>query len=249
MLPFLRRTLLLPVVATASLALAACTPFQRKMLYFPSHRNVTNGLTPWNVDGETIGLVRPVPSPRQVWLLLHGNAGQAADRVYALPHFAAGDAVYILEYPGYGQRPGTPSRESFNAAAAAAYRRLRESHPSTPIGVVGESIGSGPASSLARERVPPDKIILVVPFDTLLSVASEHFRYLPVGLILRDKWDNISALENYGGPLEIFAAERDTVIPIAHARRLAESKPGTAFHVLRGGHNDWSEDPSVQFRM
>jgi len=49
------------------------------------------------------------------------------------------------------------------AAAAAAYALLRKTFPATPICVIGESIGSGPACMLANQSPPPDKVVLVVP--------------------------------------------------------------------------------------
>jgi hypothetical protein len=63
-----------------------------------------------------------------VWLLIHGNGGQAADRAYALPSFSMDDSVFILEYPGYGSRKGKPSKKSLDAADRQAYR-IRTSIP------------------------------------------------------------------------------------------------------------------------
>lgn len=94
---------------------------------------------------QTLGYCREVPQPRTGWLMTHGNAGQASHRGYVLSCLAATDSLYVLEYPGFGQRVGTPSRESMNAAAGQAYQALRAAFPRTPVGVIGESIGSGPA--------------------------------------------------------------------------------------------------------
>jgi surfactin synthase thioesterase subunit len=180
--------------------------------------------------------------------MLHGNAGQAVDRAYALRSFSPDDAVFILEYPGYGAREGNPSRASFNAAAREAYALLRKTFPATPICVMGESIGSGPACMLASQSPPPDKIVLVVPFDKLTSVAADHVRILPVSLLLEAKWDNIHALSKYTRAVEIFGAEQDAVIPIEHAKKLAGSVPSARFHCIPGGHNDWSQGTSVEIR-
>jgi len=180
--------------------------------------------------------------------MLHGNAGQAVDRTYALPCFSPQDSVFILEYPGYGARKGKPSRASFDAAAVEAYELLRKTFPNTPICVIGESIGSGPACMLAKQSPPPDKIVLVVPFDKLTSVAGEHFPFLPVSLLLEAKWDNIQALAKYRGPVEIFGADQDGVIPIEHAKKLAISVPSARFHSIPGGHNDWSKNSCVEIR-
>lgn len=245
-----RRTLTLSLLAVLLLALglAGCQSLPRKLLYFPSHEYETNGLTEWRIGDRVIGYARPVAQPRNVWLLTHGNAGQAATRRYALAAFAPDDAVYILEYPGYGQRPGAPSEAAFNAAAREAYEQLRTDFPRTPVCAAGESIGTGPASWLGTLPHPPDKIVLLVPFDTLTAVAKDHYPWLPVGLLLPDKWDNAKALQAYAGPVEIFAAQFDTIIPVAHARALAEARPGLVLHEFPGGHNDWSRSDAVRIR-
>jgi hypothetical protein len=127
--------------------LTVVTVFQRRMIYYPSHHSETNGLAPWIVDGRTIGYVRKANNPKNVWLFTNGNGGQAADRAYALQCFSDSDSVFILEYPGYGNREGSPGKLSFDSAAEVAYRELRRSYLNTPVCVVGESIGSGPAST------------------------------------------------------------------------------------------------------
>ncbi len=238
----------LAIVATG-LSLFGCASVQRKLLYFPSHLDLSDPeLTPWRHGNTTIGYAREVPSPKNVWLMLHGNGGQAAHRASALPHFSPNDAVYILEYPGYGLRSGKPSMKSINAAATTAYHLLLEKFPTTPVCVVGESLGSGPACFLASGSRPPDKLVLIVPYDELARVASAHYPFLPVRLLLHDNWNNLAALANYQGPLEIYAEKSDTVIPIAHAKTLAASRPQTVFHELTGGHNDWTGNPVVRIK-
>ncbi len=112
--------------------------------------------------------------------------------------------------------------------------------------MIGESIGSGPACTLASATRPPDKIVLIVPFDTLYRVTSSRFYFLPVWLLLLDRWDNIAALSNYHGPIDIFAAKQDEVIPYRHAQSLAEACPHAKLHTIGGGHNDWSYQPAVK---
>jgi uncharacterized protein len=225
-----------------------CSPIERKLLFFPTHHPHDNNLTPWIKNGETIGYSRNVESPRNVWLMFHGNAGQASDRLYAVQSFSDQDSVYILEYPGYGNREGVPSKESFNRAAKEAYISLRETYPHTPVCVVAESIGSGPASSLATLSQPPDKFVLIVPFDRLSSVAEEQFPSFLVRLILKDNWDNIESFSNYKGPVEIFGAELDAIIPVKHAKALAAAIPGSRLTIISRGHNDWADKGRVKIR-
>lgn len=219
----------------------------RQAMFAPSHHADSNGLTRWLEDGRLIGFSRPVDNPQNVWLMLHGNGGQAADRTYALTAFADRDAVFILEYPGYGQRPGKLSRSSFDTAARDAYELLRARFPDKPVCVATESLGSGPGSTLAGLPRAPDKFVFIVPFDDVKSLAHDHASWLP-GLVLAGSWDNVKSMAGYRGPVEVFGAERDGIIPVARARRLAASLPQARFHVIPGGHNDWAEQREVRIR-
>ena len=213
---------------------------ESSFLYFPTHATEKTDLANWVVDGLTIGFSRKVDSPKMVWLVFHGNAGQASQRGYIAGCLPSTDAVYVMEYPGYGSRAGTPSMNSINAAAAAAYAALRREYAASKIGVLSESLGSGPASYLCSLTDPPSRVVLVVPFDNLLSVAKEHIPYLPVSLLMRDKWNNLACLSKYPGRVDIYGATRDDVIPVAHARNLARLLPAARYHQINCGHNDWS---------
>ncbi len=219
---------------------------QRSFLYFPTHHTADTPLTPWIVRGQLLGYSRVVGHPRTIWLMTHGNGGQADGRAYVLNHLARTDSLYVLEYPGYGLRAGEPSKAAINQAAGEAYAILRSENPFTPVCVIGESIGSGPASFLATLPQPPDKVVLIVPFDTLASVAAERMPLLPVGLILQDDWDNLAALQAYAGPIDIYGAVFDEVIGFAHARNLAAHLKNARFVEIPGGHNDWSDSALVR---
>lgn len=244
----LSRTLIaLLLGGLALLASVGCV--QRRLLYFPSHRVGGNaaaqpGLVPWSVGGEYTGYARPVELPRKVWLLLHGNAGQAADRGYVLPHLNPQDALFVLEYPGYGERDGSPSKAAFDAAALKAYEWLVATYGDDRLIVLGESLGSGPACELAHAKQPPKHIVLIVPFDVLEDVAKEKFSWLPVGLIMLDRWDNVKALHDYTGKLDIFGATYDQVIPVHHARNLAAAHPEAAYHEFNGDHG-WARSRDI----
>jgi uncharacterized protein len=231
------------------LAFSGCASIARRALFYPTHHNRTNGLSEWRKDGALVGYSRMVPDPHTVWLMVHGNGGQAADRAYALHAFSQRDSVYILEYPGYGARTGTPSKRSLDRATLEAYQHLQRTYPAKPVCVVGESIGTGPASLLARQATPPAKIVLIVPLDNLKSVAAEHLPWLPVTLLLGSSWNNVEALADYKGPVDIFGARDDAIIPVHHAEALARAVPHSRLRILPGGHNDWAlQGGAVQIR-
>lgn len=235
----LRSILLFLGIALAGYVLVTAFVFvtQRSLLYHPSHDGESGVLKPWVVRGATIGYARQLASPASVWLMAHGNAGQAANREYILNCVSPDSAVYVVEYPGYGLRPGRPSEASLNRAVREAYDELLARYPNLGIGVIGESLGSGPACTLAQAPVPPARFVLIVPFATLASVASDHMPFLPTRLLVKDRWDNVASLKGYRGPITVYAAQRDNIIEPKHARRLA-SAVGAAFHLIDSGHND-----------
>src|SRR5436190_9822657 len=133
--------------------LAAVFLGQRQFLYFPGKVSLKlalvmanrSGLEPWyNGSEQVIGWkqLSKVNGPHAQILITHGNAGSAIDRVdYARSLNQALDCdVYILEYPGYGPRPGSPSQDSFFHAADEALRLLQKDGP---VFVIGESLGTG----------------------------------------------------------------------------------------------------------
>jgi uncharacterized protein len=209
-----------------------CQALQRSALFYPTNNSSDNGLARWMNEGALIGFAREVSQPETIWLMLHGNSGQAADRVYALDAYS----------------PGTPSRNSFDAAALEAYQLLRARFPGKPVCVAAESIGSGPAAMLGAAKQPPDKLVFIVPFDDLKSVGKDHMRYMPMSLLLAGTWDNVEAVSSYNGPIDVFGAEQDEVINVRHAQALAASRPQAKFHLIRGAHNDWSTQPDVRIR-
>lgn len=236
------------MLGLCALVLPGCQRLQRQVLFYPTHHEGDGGLQRWTHANALIGFAREVEAPQTVWLMLHGNGGQAADRSYALPAFSPTDSVYVMEYPGYGQRPGTPSRSSFDAAAREAYESLRARFPDRPVCVVAESIGSGPAASLGALARPPDKLVFIVPFGDLKSVGRDHTVSLAANLVLAGTWDNVDALSTYQGPMEVFGAREDRIIDVRHARALAQSRPQAKFHLIEGGHNDWAGQPEVRIR-
>src|SRR5258706_11921639 len=125
------------------------------------------GLRPWrNRAGELIGWNLPCRgTPTASILVAHGNAGWAVDRTYlAQPlHDAAALDVYLLEYPGYGARPGSPSQRTILKAADDAFASVPKH---LPIYLVSESLGAGVAAHLAKGNPGlVSGMLLFVPYD------------------------------------------------------------------------------------
>ena len=244
---------ILPLVVVAAMVyligLISVHIGQRGRIFLPTRGVIENSsLESWKHEDKEIGFKREVEGAKRIWFMMHGNAGQAAHRSYVLPHLPEGDSFFVLEYPGYGIRPGMPTKESLNAAAEEAYQVLLKSHPDVEIVLIGESIGSGPACHLATTDHAPDRIVLFTPFDTMINLASHHAGWFPAGLIIKDDWDNVTALEGYKGQLEIYGAVKDQTIPMKLAKALADSVSGAKLIELDCDHNDWPKMEEVELK-
>jgi pimeloyl-ACP methyl ester carboxylesterase len=238
------------------LAAIAVMLLQRGMIYHPGtapgrilmEMAKREGFEPWeNAAGQRIGWKRldGAGPARGRALILHGNAGHALDRAdyaKALQQAAAFD-VFILEYPGYGDRPGAPSQKTLCDAAEEAFGLLRTNGP---VHLVGESLGTGVASYLAGAH--PDAVgglLLFTPFNSLVSVAQCHMPIFPVRWMLWDRFPSDKFLKNYHGPVAVVLAGNDDVVPDKLGRRLFDGYggPKKLWAVPNAGHTDVQTQP------
>ncbi|HXR03906.1 MAG TPA: alpha/beta fold hydrolase [Verrucomicrobiae bacterium] len=214
-----------------------CAIFQRRLIYFPPV--FTSGqvdqfaraarLERWrNPAGQAIGMKRL--SPKQPAegrvLVVYGNGSCAtgcahyADAIQGIAPFD----VFIVEYPGYADRPGSPSQQSLFRAADEAFQLLATNGP---VYLVGESLGTGVAAYLAGKY--PDKVagmVLFAPYNRLADVAQAHMPLLPVHLMLVDRFPSEDYLRNYHGPVAVLVGEEDQVVPAKFGRRLYDDYAG-----------------------
>jgi pimeloyl-ACP methyl ester carboxylesterase len=219
------------------LACAGCAAFQRRLIYFPpvfSPEQVDQlaqsaRLERWrDPTGLAIGMKRQCrtqPAAGRV-LVVYGNGSCATGSAHyadVIQDVAAFD-VFILEYPGYADRPGSPSQRSLFRAADEALQLIATNGP---VYLVGESLGTGVAAYLAGTR--PDNVagvVLLAPYNRLTDVAQMHMPLLPVHLLLVDRFPSEDYLRNYHGPVGILVAGQDQVIPEKFGRRLYDGYAG-----------------------
>ncbi len=180
-------------------------------------------------------------------MVTYGNSSTAigSDRYANDIQGAAAFDVFILEYPGYADRSGSPSQRSLFSAADEAFRMLPTNRP---IYLVGESLGTGVASYLAG--IYSNKIagiVLISPFNSLTDVAQNHFPLLPVRLLLTDRFPSEKYLHNYRGKLGITVGGRDTVVPEKFGLRLYNgyAGPKKLWEFPDGGHCQIMEPPLI----
>jgi uncharacterized protein len=254
-----RMIFLLLVIPAAVLVLAYVA--QRRLMYFPERSSVEDalqrasrlGLEPWRLDGVLVGWRdrSPPDGARAVLVVLHGNAGAAHHRAYFVEAFrAAAPAlpldVRLLEYPGYGPRPGVPTEETLVAAAREALAAAR-AEGKGPVFLAGESLGSGVAAlAAAADPAAVDGLVLVTPLASIPAVARRHYPFLPAAFY-RDSYRADRALVAYGRPVAFLLAGDDRVVFTDIGRALFEthSGPKRLWVEERAGHNTLTWDPRL----
>jgi len=203
---------------------------------WPPGTPVPRGYLAESTTGSTEGTV----------IVFHGNGGSALDRTYyALALNRLGYRVLLAEYPGYGARPGRFGERSFVTDALEIFDSAQAEF-GAPVFVVGESLGAGVASAVARDRVQEVAgVALITPWDSLPDLAQAKNPYFPARFLTTSKYDNVANLAEYRGPIAVAMALNDELIPNAHTRRLYDSlgQPKRLWRFEAAGHNTWPSSP------
>ena len=174
-------------------------------------------------------------------LLAPGNAGNRAGRAGLAQELSRrGLAVLLIDYRGYGGNPGSPSEDGLAADADAAADALTGlGYPPDRTIHLGESLGSGVVAALQARR-PPAGVVLRSPFTELADVGAHHYPWLPVRVLLRDRYAVEERLATSDVPVTVVYGDRDTVVPSALSARVADRAGVLHERVVLAGadHND-----------
>ncbi len=241
MVPMLRNAV------AVSILVAGITVFQDRLLYFPARSAlgdmVSAGLRGWPSPRSFRGLVaEPRTQARATTIVFHGNAGHAGHRAfYAGVLVPLGLRVLLAEYPGYGPRDGDLGESSLVADAARTIA-LAHREFGAPLLLIGESLGAGvAAAATAQEPHKAAGLLLITPWDRLEQIAAHHYPWLPMQWLLRDRYDSVTHLASFRGPVLVALAERDRIVPARFGKALFDTlaEPKRLIVIKAAGHNDW----------
>ncbi len=238
-----------------SVVMAVMYISQRSHLYFPFKTNQSpadmglagiNAVTISTIDGEKLQAWHLAAQTGQPSVLFfHGNAGFIGHRAERLSFFRKkGIGALFVSYRGYGASTGSPTEQGLINDALAAYDWLVDNNIAPrQIAVLGESLGSAVAVQLAARR-PVLALVLEAPFTSVADVARRVYWWLPVNLLLKDRFETIQAIKHVNAPVMIVHGERDEIINISHGRRLFEvaSQPKELSIIKGGTHNGFSNE-------
>lgn len=179
--------------------------------------------------------INPSLSANLFCIHFHGNAcdiGQIA--VCAQREGNAFNAHYLLvEYPSFGFCNGYPNEVVMDEVAIVAHQFVVREFlvPSSQVVLIGRSIGTGPACSLAsylqQLGTPPLAVILQSPFSSIRDAASDLLGC--VSFFMLDRWPNWQRLVGSGSsvircPVLFLHADMDKIIKVSHSMVLHEQR-------------------------
>jgi pimeloyl-ACP methyl ester carboxylesterase len=242
------RTILFLATTAALIYIALCLALflaQRSFIYYPQPKT-TGDHSPTltlNVNGERILVAIRRGSGPDAIIYFGGNAETASYSLPTLTDAFPERSVYAMNYRGYGGSTGKPSETALIADALSLFDRVHVDHPH--IIVLGRSLGSGVAIHIASER-QVERLVLITPYDSLLTIAASQFRFFPLRWLMLDKFESWRYAPKVTAPTQLIAAQNDEIIPAASTDALYKHLPQslTTLTVIPGvGHNTISESP------
>jgi uncharacterized protein len=238
----MRAPVLIAAVVVVTI-IAVVFAFQRKLVYFPSPGPLPSAeeVLPGGRDVRLVtadGLMLggwhfELPDARATVIVFPGNGGNRLGRVpLARELTSRGLSVLLFDYRGYGDNPGKPSEEGLTYDARAALDLI-----DGPVIYFGESLGAAVAVELATYRAPAG-LVLRSPFSSLAAVGSHHYPWLPVKMLLQDKYPLVERLSGVDVPTVVVLGTSDSVVPPAQSREVATAARAKLIEVARADHND-----------
>lgn len=228
--------------------------FQNQFIFFPTplspqERKKLQELYPGTdiemttKDGVPLqGWLHRAPNHLEKPLILYygGNAEQVWLNLEDLAKFKDASLLF-MNYRGYGASGDKPSEKKLFADALFVFDKMVEEKGFNPDKVIlmGRSLGTGVAVYVASQR-KVQGLILVSPFDSLVSVGKKAYPIFPVGAILKHRFDSLSRAPNIEAPLLALAAEEDSIVPLKASKNLVSHWKDRAQLVIipRREHND-----------
>lgn len=198
--------------------------YQRNLLYHPSENNYLNDKITFEYEelfintDENISLkswfIKKDLSKFKTILFFHGNAGNLLNRVHKLNELNKLDVnILLISWRGFSGNKGKPTEKNLYRDADESVKWLNNQGViSKNIILYGESLGTGVATELGTSNAFGG-IILESPFTSIANAAKIYYPYLPVSIILKDRYDSIGKIKNINTPIFIMHGKMDNIVP------------------------------------
>ena len=205
--------------------------YQRSLLYHPSENNYTSEKANFNYeevyiptsDGKKLKawFHKKDLKQKKTMIYFHGNAGNLSNRIYKLNLIKDFDINFlIVAYRGFSGNEGKPTEEGLYRDARDALRWLNKQNvEDEKIIIYGESLGTGVSTEVSQNKNYAG-LILESPFTSMVDAGKHYYFYLPVSLLLKDRYETIKKLKNIKVPILVMHGENDKIVPFHMGKKV-----------------------------
>ena len=207
--------------------------YQRSLLYHPNENNYSGDKI--SVDIEKVKIQTSDNIELLGWyheknlkdyktlVYFHGNAGSLENRIHKLNHFQDMNINFlIVAWRGFNGNKGKPSEKGLYMDGKSTIDWLiKKGVDEKNLILYGESLGTGVASHLAQNKNYAG-VILETPFTSMIDAAKNFYPYIPVNLLLKDKFENYKKVKNINSPILIMHGEVDQIVPFSMGKKIYE---------------------------
>ncbi|MFL2883361.1 MAG: alpha/beta hydrolase [Pelagibacteraceae bacterium] len=206
---------------------------QRNLLYHPSENNYLDEKVKFKYEEVMIQVEKDIKlkswlikkdlKKNNTLLFFHGNAGNLSNRVYKLNELQKLNInILIVAWRSFSGNPGEPTEKNlYNDARKSVEWLNNNGVKNENIILYGESLGTGVAVELGKDNTF-NSIILESPYTSIARAAKLYYPYLPINLLLKDRYDSISKIDKITSPILIMHGEKDNIVPFSMGKELFE---------------------------
>ena len=207
--------------------------YQRSLLYHPNENNYSGDKI--SVDIEKVKIQTSDNIELLGWyheknlkdhktlVYFHGNAGSLENRIHKLNHFQNMNINFlIIAWRGFNGNKGKPSERGLYLDGKSTIDWLiKKGVNEENIILYGESLGTGVATHLAQNKNYAG-VILETPFTSMVDAAKNFYPYIPINLLLKDKFENFKKVKNINTPILVMHGEVDQIVPFSMGKKIYE---------------------------
>jgi uncharacterized protein len=235
--------------------------FQRSLMYHPDENNYFGDKL--EVDVEKVKIVTSDNIDLLGWfhkkdlkkfktiVYFHGNAGKLENRIHKLNHFKDMDINFlIIAWRGFSGNKGKPNEKGLYIDASSTIQWLKKlGLKEKDIILYGESLGTGVATEIAQSNNYAG-LVLETPFTSIVEAAKNFYPYIPVSILLKDKYDNQKKIKNINIPVLVMHGEADQIVPFWMGKKIYEMANQPKFsHFTKFDDHMMEYDKKLLFKL
>ena len=215
----------LPIIAVIAYALVvAVMYFAQRALLYPGASKTVDALptpVPWAArvaiatpDGETLAALHvPAGKGRPTVLFFPGNGDNIVNYGFLGDLLSRrGYGLLAVSYRGYPGSTGSPTEAGLLVDGLAAFDWLSAQDHTTPIVILGRSLGTGVAVNTAAER-DASAVVLISAYEFDPPRSRDKYPYLPVAVLMKDSFRSDLRIARVSEPKLFLHGDLDTSVP------------------------------------